>query len=83
MEEEVCMYQKFWFCKFKAQCKNRHLKDLCKDLSACIDPKKDATKGTLGADLLKVELVRSRGCAIKKNILLIYFLLLNTKKEKK
>ena len=39
MELEVCNYQKFGFCKFKEQCKKKHLKELCKDLSACVDPR--------------------------------------------
>ena len=39
MEEEVCNHQKFGFCKFKEQCKKKHLKETCKDLSSCADPK--------------------------------------------
>ena len=47
MGEEVCYYQKFGFSKFKEHCKIKHLIETCKDLSACVDPKKVATKDTL------------------------------------
>ena len=39
MGEEVCIYQKFGFCKFKDTCKNKHLKETCKDLGACVNSK--------------------------------------------
>ena len=35
MENEVCLYQKYGFCKFKESCLKRHLKDKCKDLNRC------------------------------------------------
>ena len=35
MEEEVCLYQKYGFCRYKDKCKKRHLKQECKDLHSC------------------------------------------------
>ena len=35
MEDEVCRYQKYGFCKFKEKGRKRHLKEECKDLSDC------------------------------------------------
>ena len=39
MEGAVCNYQKFGFCKYKDLCKNHHLKETCKNLSACVNSK--------------------------------------------
>ena len=36
MEDEVCQFEKFGFCKFKGECKRRHLTKICKSLSGCI-----------------------------------------------
>ena len=35
MEEEVCMYYKFGFCKFKSTCKRQHFDQKCENLSKC------------------------------------------------
>ena len=35
MEEEVCFYQKFGFCKYKEMCSKGHLDQECKDINAC------------------------------------------------
>ena len=32
MESEMCSLQKFWFCKFKGDCKNRHFAEIYEDL---------------------------------------------------
>ena len=34
MLEEVCNYQKLYFCKFKDTCRKAHLKEACQDLGA-------------------------------------------------
>ena len=39
MEEEVCNYQKFGFCKFEDKCQKKHLKVTCHDLSVCAEIK--------------------------------------------
>ena len=31
--ENVCRYNKFGFCKFKSNCKNKHIEELCEDKS--------------------------------------------------
>ena len=33
MEQEVCMYQKYGFCKYRENCSKIHLKIECKDAS--------------------------------------------------
>ena len=35
MEDEVCKYGKFGFCKFKKRCKRRHFTEVCENLSRC------------------------------------------------
>ena len=35
MEEEVCLHQKYGFCRYKEKCKKRHLAQECKDLNSC------------------------------------------------
>ena len=35
MEDEVCIYQKYGFCKYKSNCLKRHLDKECKDLNNC------------------------------------------------
>ena len=35
MEEEICQYDKFGFCKFRKECKRRHFNEECKDLDKC------------------------------------------------
>ena len=35
MEEEVCLYQKYGFCKYKLDCQKRHFTEECKDLERC------------------------------------------------
>ena len=35
MEDEVCKYWKFVFCKFKKGCKRRHFTEVCENLSRC------------------------------------------------
>ena len=39
MGEKVCSNQKFGFCKFKDKCINKHLKETCQDLTACVNSK--------------------------------------------
>ena len=34
-EGEVCLYQKYGFCKYKENCKKRHLEDECTNLNNC------------------------------------------------
>ena len=35
MEEEICQYHKFGFCKFRKECKRKHFYEECKDLDKC------------------------------------------------
>ena len=35
MEEEVCLHQKFGFCKHRESCSKRHLKEECQNPSDC------------------------------------------------
>ena len=35
MEEGVCMYKKYCFCKYKEDCQKSHLTEECKDLASC------------------------------------------------
>ena len=35
MEEQVCLHQKFGFCKYKEKCNKRRLDEECKDLGNC------------------------------------------------
>ena len=35
MEEEICQYDKFGFCKFRKECKRLHFIEECKDLDKC------------------------------------------------
>ena len=39
MEEEVCTYAKFGFCKFRGSCKRKHFTEVCEDLSRCTEVK--------------------------------------------
>ena len=39
MEEEVCVYHKYGFCRYKEKCLKKHLKQECKDLNHCPDKK--------------------------------------------
>ena len=39
MEEEVCMFGKFGFCKFKEVCKRKHFTNVCESLSRCTNIK--------------------------------------------
>ena len=45
MEQKVCRYNKFGFCKHKEMCRRRHFTDECKHLSAC------KTLGSLSKDI--------------------------------
>ena len=40
MEDEVCQYDKFGFCRFKESCKRKHYSEVCENLSMCINIKK-------------------------------------------
>ena len=33
MEEEICQYAKFGFCKYKKECKRKRFSEECKDLA--------------------------------------------------
>ena len=35
MEEEVCKFYKFGFCKFQEFCKGKHLKQICESQAEC------------------------------------------------
>ena len=35
MEDEICQFQKFGFCKFQGECKRKHMKEVCESLSKC------------------------------------------------
>ena len=35
MEDEVCKFSKFGFCKFKKGCKRKHFSEICENLSTC------------------------------------------------
>ena len=35
MEDEICLYGKFGYCKFKEECKRQHLSTECEDLDNC------------------------------------------------
>ena len=35
MEDEVCIFDKFGFCRFKSTCKRKHFNQKCEDLSSC------------------------------------------------
>ena len=35
MEGEVCMFNKFGFCKFQSECKREHYSEVCDQLSRC------------------------------------------------
>ena len=39
MEGEVCIYQKYGYCKYKESCKNKHLEETCQQRSACLNQK--------------------------------------------
>jgi hypothetical protein len=39
MEDGVCQFQKFGYCKFKEECKRKHLAQVCENLSGCINKK--------------------------------------------
>ena len=45
MEQKVCRYNKFGFCKHKEMCRRRHFTDECKHLSGC------KTLGSLSKDI--------------------------------
>ena len=40
MEEVVCKFQKFGFCKYKESCEKRHLEETCEKLSYCESQRK-------------------------------------------
>ena len=39
MEGEVCIYQKFGYCKYNKSCKNKHLEEICPQRSDCSNQK--------------------------------------------
>ena len=39
MEDEVCKFHKFGFCKFREACKRKHLTPICESQSECKDKK--------------------------------------------
>ena len=39
MEDEVCQFGKFGFCKFKESCKRKHYSEVCESLSMCTNIK--------------------------------------------
>lgn len=39
MDNSICQHHKFGFCKFREQCSKVHVKEKCKNLSACKDLK--------------------------------------------
>ena len=40
MEGEVCMFNKFGFCKFQSECKREHYSEVCDQLSRCSNIKR-------------------------------------------
>ena len=48
MEDEVCHFPKFCYCKFQERCKRKHSTQVCNSLSRCKD--KDKCK----KDILKI-----------------------------
>ena len=39
MEEEVCIYQKFGYCRYNERCKKKHLEETCQQRTACVNQK--------------------------------------------
>ena len=39
MEDEVCQFGKFGFCRFKESCKRKHYSGVCESLSMCTNIK--------------------------------------------
>ena len=37
MEDQVCLYFKYGYCKYKNKCKKEHMKETCQDLNHCKD----------------------------------------------
>ena len=37
MEDQVCLYFKYGYCKYKNKCKREHMKETCQDLNHCKD----------------------------------------------
>ena len=37
MEDHVCLYFKYGYCKYKNKCKREHMKEACEDLNHCMD----------------------------------------------
>ena len=35
MEDEVCMFSKFGYCRYKERCKRKHYKEVCKQDESC------------------------------------------------
>ena len=35
MEEEVCMFSKFGYCRYKEQCRRRHYREICIENENC------------------------------------------------
>ena len=35
MEEEVCMFNKFGYCRFKEKCVKTHYQEICKENESC------------------------------------------------
>ena len=35
MEEEICMYSKFGYCRYKEQCRKKHYSEICDENETC------------------------------------------------
>ena len=44
MEDEVCLFQKFEYCKLQDRCKRKHFTQVCDSLSRCKDTKECQTR---------------------------------------
>ena len=58
MEEEICQYNKFGFCRYRSDCKKKHYKSECEHLDDCNTQKKTVQKDTQkGAENMTLEIV--------------------------
>ena len=59
MEDKICQFWKYKYCKFKSECKRKHLSEDCKDLQNCKNMKsceEDTLRGAKSVTLKNVDL---------------------------
>jgi hypothetical protein len=59
MEDEICLFDKFGYCKYKKECRKRHFSEECQELSNCKSIKpapKDTPKPAQDINLVNVDL---------------------------